>query len=193
MLGMQVTNSYDGSMACAMEFFLMNMVCANQFYSNRMITGFSLRHQRRGNNDIEFDLDDAVRAIEQQADKFGDILPHIKQMCDTPLGRRHHPGGNSEPYIDGELNGFLEFHNSLGKSWRPSLDSHLLAEMSGRGISSQLGGGFDSCSNHANLWGLLNAYTAVCTHHVGGLNGININRAVTDVAISRVAKMSSAA
>lgn len=181
LLGMQITNSYDGSLGCAMEFFMMNMVCANQFYSGHMITGFNLKHYRRSDNDIEFELDDAVRAIEQQADQFGRLLPRFAQLTGMPVGEALNDG-KGERYVD-SLSGFLNFRNRLGNSWKSSFDPYLLDELSGRGVSSRMQG-VGRTGGHRSMWDLLNTYTAVCTHQIGGFSGISINRIVTDTALA---------
>ena len=180
MLGMQITNSYDGSLGCAMEFFMMNMLCANQFYSSHMITGFNLKHYKRENNDIEFELDDAVKAIEQQADQFGRLLPRFAELTGTPIGRPVETAKGTE-YVD-DFTGFLNFRNRLGSNWKSSFDPYLLDELSGKGVSSRIQG-VASASGHRSLWDLLNAYTAVCTHQIGGFNGISLNRVITDAAL----------
>jgi len=182
MLGMQITNSYDGSLGCAMEFFMMNMLCANQFYSGHMITGFNLKHYRRSDNDIEFELDDAVKAIEQQADQFGRLLPKFAQLTGMPVGATVAGSDKKDRYVD-SLSGFLDFRHRLGNSWKSSFDPYLLDELSGHGVSSRVQG-IGSASGHRTMWDLLNTYTAVCTHQIGGFSGISINRIVTDTALA---------
>jgi len=48
-LGVEVTNSYDGSCKVGIAFFAMHMICANQFYSSNMMgRPFELPHVNRG-------------------------------------------------------------------------------------------------------------------------------------------------
>ena len=176
MLGMQITNSYDGSLNCAMEFFLMNMLCANQFYSTHMITGFNLKHYKSANNDIEFDLDDAVRAIEQQADQFGRLLPRFAALTGKQLSELG--DGKSD------LSGMLAFRQQLGNAWKPSYDCHVLDELANRSVTSRIEGLQSAGKSTRTLWDLLNSYTAVCTHQIGGFSGISTNRVVTDTALN---------
>ena len=70
------------------------------------------------------------------------------------------------------------------KFWKASRDSEVLDELAGCGITQRMGipqmqGSQDS------LWRILNAYTAVCTHSVGGWNGSNLSNMTTDYMIAR--------
>lgn len=183
MLGMQVTNSYDGSLSCAMEFFIMNQLCSNQFYSNHLISGFNLKHYKSANADIEFNIDDAVRALEGQASQFANVVPKFKALTNTTLGRTVKVAGKekSEANVD-NLGAFLMIRQKLAKIWKPTYDGPLLDELCNRGISKNLAIG--NASGSTNLWELLNAYTAVATHKIGGFNGMSINRMVTDTILN---------
>ena len=178
MLGMQVTNSYDGTMSASMEFFLMNMVCQNQFHSGHLIAGFNMRHHLKDGNELAIEIDDAAEMLQLQAQEFTKIIPRFSALTNTPISAMG--GGDS-------LGGFMNVRSRLSDVWKPSFDQHVLDELSGRGVSSRLK--LEPTGTHQSLWGLLNAYSAVSTHHIGGFNGMAVNREVTDRILEMVPKI----
>jgi hypothetical protein len=175
MLGMQVTNSYDGSMSASMEFFVMNIRCANQFHSGHLIAGFNMRHHLKDGNELQIDIDDAASMLQSQASEFSKIIPRFNALTGTPLSTLG--GGDT-------LQGYLNVRNKLSDVWKPSFEPQLMDELAGRGVSSRLK--LEPTGTHQSLWGLLNAYSAVATHHIGGFNGMNINREITDRILDMV-------
>jgi hypothetical protein len=170
MLGVEAVNSYDGSYGVALQFFIMSMACSNQFRPGNFLGGFNFRHHEAADQSLEADLRDACDLLEQQAEKFGTIGAKVDRLLNTTLEEAYEE--------DDRMSGFLAMRNSLGKSWRPTYDSHVLDELAHKGVTSKMGR--VQTSHTDNLWGTLNAYTAVATHHIGGFNGVSVNRDVTD-------------
>jgi hypothetical protein len=176
MLGVEAVNSYDGSYGVALQFFIMSMACSNQFRPGNFLGGFNFRHHEAADQSLEADLQDASELLMQQAEKFGSIGVKVDRLLNTTL---------EEAYEEADrMSGFLAMRSSLGKSWRPSYDSHVLDELAHQGVTHRMGRIQTSHTN--NLWGTLNAYTAVATHHIGGFNGVKVNRAVTDKFLEKV-------
>jgi hypothetical protein len=97
----------------------------------------------------------------------------LKSLQNIKVGK---PVDKAGDYVD-TLQAFLSVRKGLENIWKPSYDAPLLDELGGHGITSKLGlrwGGIN------NMWDLLNCYTAVATHAIGGFNGTNINRMVVD-------------
>lgn len=173
MLGVEALNSYDGSFKVGIRFFAMSIRCKNQFYSNNLLGGFTFRHYDKGENSLEGDISDAVGMLEQQASRFSQCLPKLNKLRDTQIG-----AGNT-------LKGFLDVHQKIRKSWPSSYDSLLLDELANNGVTRKEFHTEESQTAHTgNLWGLLNAYTAVCTHKIGGFNGAGLNQLITDEFVS---------
>ena len=64
MLGLEVTNSYDGSCKVGLAFFAMHLVCSNQFYSQNMMgRPFAFPHVNSGGN-LEDDIGVALQQIQ---------------------------------------------------------------------------------------------------------------------------------
>jgi len=172
-LGVEAINSYDGSCKVGIQFFAMSMLCHNQFYSHNVLGGFTFRHyESRSSNSLDGDIDDAMGLISQQAVQFAQAGPLLSKMAATPVSGPF-PGAQTN------LDGYLAVRSHLKKTWRPSYDPHVLDEMSQNGITKSLG--IEEQTAHCNnLWGLLNAYTAVSTHKIGGFNGVNLGRIAMD-------------
>jgi hypothetical protein len=176
MLGVEAVNSYDGSYGVALQFFMMSMACSNQFRPHNFLGGFNFRHHEAADQSLEADLRDASDLLMQQAEKFGTIGAKVDRLLNTTLEEAFD--------TNDRMSGFLSMRSSLGKSWRPSYDSHVLDELAHQGVTSRMGRG--QTSHTDNLWGTLNAYTAVATHHIGGFNGVSVNRDVTDKFLEKV-------
>ena len=79
----------------------------------------------------------------------------------------------------GGLQGFLDFRQEANqKFWKSSRDQHVLDELAGCGVTRDMELG--QCpADPDSYWRILNAYTAVSTHKVGGLNGAALSDAAT--------------
>jgi hypothetical protein len=176
MLGVEAVNSYDGSYGVALQFFMMSMACSNQFRPSNFLGGFSFRHHESEDTSLETDLKDASELLMQQAEKFGTIGAKVDRLLNTTLEQAYKQTDR--------MSGFLSMRDSLGKSWRPSYDSHVLDELAHKGVTNRMDR--SQTSHTRNLWGTLNAYTAVATHHIGGFTGVSVNRAVTDRFLATV-------
>jgi hypothetical protein len=172
-LGVEAINSYDGSCKVGIQFFAMSMACNNQFYSQNLLGGFTFRHyERSGEGTLDSDIDDAMGLIGQAAERFIDVAPLLQKMADTPLSQM---GGENATNLDG----YLAVRSELAGTWKPSYDPYVLDEMSNTGVTKALGASAQTAHCN-NMWGLLNAYTAVSTHKIGGFNGVNLGRIATD-------------
>ena len=170
MLGVEALNSYDGSYGVSLQFFAMSLTCANQFRSHNLLGGFNFRHHEKEGQSLEADMEDASKMLMSQAERFKTILPKVERLRSSTL---------QDVYGCGDtMDAFLAMRKSMNKIWRPTYDSHLLDELGHRGVTSRMGR--HQTSHCRNMWGVLNAFTAVATHHIGGFNGANTNRMVTD-------------
>ena len=132
---------------------------------------FIFRHTNRdaGINLTE-NVDDTLKLIRQQTDKFLQAVPAFRQLtqqhCET-------------------LPKFLEMRQDMNqKFWKASRDSDVLDELAGEGVTKQLGMA-QMQKDPDSYWRILNAYTAVSTHQVGGWNGANLSNQATDYIIAR--------
>ena len=179
MLGVEAINSYDGSYKVGINFFAMSIMCQNQFYSQNLLGGFTFGHYDRAGTNLDQDLDSAVELIEAQAETFGRALPKLQALTNTSLADI----GNGC-----SMSGYLDIRNSLQgtkKPWAPSHEPHVLDELAHNGVTARMGR--EQTAHDRNLWGLLNAYTAVSTHHVGGFKGAGLSQFTTDNLLQRVA------
>ena len=169
--GVEAMNSYDGSQPVGMRFFAMHCLCSNQFYWSNMMGEFIFKHvNREAGINLTENVDDTLRLIRNQVDGFMKAVPAFRQLTKTRVET---------------LPAFLEMRQDMNKKfWKASRDSEVLDELAGCGITQRMGipqmqGSQDS------LWRILNAYTAVCTHSVGGWNGSNLSNMTTDYMIAR--------
>lgn len=179
MLGVEAVNSYDGTYGVALQFFIMSQACSNQFRSRNLLGGFNFRHHEATDTSLEVDLQDASDMLMGQADQFSSILPKIDQLLNTTL---------EDVFKCDRMDAYLQLRNQLCSAdiWKPTYEPHVLDELSNRGVTRRMGR--ERQTAHAgSMWGVLNAYTAVATHHIGGFNGANLNRMVTDNFLATVA------
>jgi len=166
MLGLEITNSYDGSCKVGLAFFAMRLECSNQFYSNNLLgKPYELQHVNTG-GDINEDMQDAFNRIKTQAGNFGKVLPAMRNLM-----TEHCPTFDS----------FLNLRKRVTQDTKLEFrDRQVLDELSGCGITQELkmqGVAYNDPSSH---WDILNAYTAVTTHAVGGPRGSDMSQRVTD-------------
>jgi len=184
MLGVRALNSYDGSYKIGMEFFAMRMLCLNQFHSSNMLGSFTYRHFDTGDRTLDADIGDAVEQIGNQAEQFTRCLPRLRQLqkAEVPL---------TSDYL--AIGGALQ---KMKPAWPASYDAQVNAELRGEGITNQLGATLQASAlrptaDPRTLWGILNAFTAVTTHAIGGFRGVELSRVVTDYILSRAAAIAA--
>ena len=166
MLGLEIVNSYDGSCKVGLSFFAMRVECSNQFYSNNLLgRPYELSHAN-GGGDINEDMHDAFNMIKTQAGNFGRVLPAMRNLmtehCST---------------FDSFLDLRKQVVNDTHLEFR---DRQVLDELCGCGITNEMkmaGVKYEDPSSH---WDILNAYTAVTTHAIGGPRGSDMSQRVTD-------------
>jgi hypothetical protein len=78
---MMSRNAYDGSGLFGFEFFIMNMVCLNQFVDRKRMGFFAVRHISADS----FDIDDAVANVGHSANKLVEIAPKYTAMIGQDL------------------------------------------------------------------------------------------------------------
>jgi hypothetical protein len=166
MLGVQAVNSYDGAYKFGLQFFMMACECLNQFHTGNLLGGFTFNHFDRGDSTLEADVDGAIRMIGNQAEMFTKALPKLQWLMaqDNP-----------------SMADFLRIRTQLANlrpAWPAAYDGAVLDELAHSGITKGLN--MAQTAGTGNLWGILNAYTAVTTHKVGGFRGAELSRAVTD-------------
>jgi hypothetical protein len=178
MLGVQAINSYDGSYKVGLQFFMMACQCLNQFHTGNMLGSFTFNHFDRGDSTLEHDIEEAIQLIGNQAEMFTKALPKLQWLMAQD---------------DPSMADYLKIRNQLNAlrpSWPSAYDPHVLDELSHCGVTSGLN--LAQTSGTGNLWGLLNAYTAVTTHKVGGFRGAELSRAVTDHFVGMAPKQLAA-
>jgi hypothetical protein len=174
MLGVEISNSYDGSAKIGLSFFAMHAVCSNQFYGrNLMGDPFELQHSNRGGN-LDDDIQDALNQINFKAANFAKIAPHINLLADTHVSS-----------FDDFLGFRRELCQSTGVEFR---DKQILDELSGCGITKELGLAEVKYADPSSYWDISNAYTAVTTHSVGGPRGADHCGQVIDWITARAAE-----
>lgn len=164
-LGVEAINSYDGSHNVGIRFFAMHVLCSNQFHAGNMMGNFIFRHMTRDAGiRLQDNVQDALGLLRQQADRFLQVVPRFKALCAA------HVGG---------MEGFLGLRADMNADvWRSSRDPDMLDELYGNGITKELG--MRQLEPDPDcLWNILNAYTAVSTHKIGGFNGSAVSERVT--------------
>lgn len=174
MLGVQAINSYDGSYKVGLQFFMLALECLNQFHTGNMLGNFTFSHFDTGGNTLESDIQNASALIGTQAEMFVKALPLLDwlQAQEGP-----------------KLADYLSIRRALSAqkpAWPSAYDPAVLDELSHNGVTERLN--MYQTASIDNLWGILNAYTAVTTHKVGGFRGAELSRSVTDHFISRAPK-----
>lgn len=178
MLGMEVTNSYDGSCKVGLSFFAIRIACANQFYSNHLLgKPFEFSHLMNG-DDMGSDILGATQALQNMAGNFGRLAPSIKCLNEAHV--------TSFP-------DFLQLRKDMqagtGADFR---DKEVLNELSGSGITSKCGVN-STYSDPSSYWDIANAYTAISTHGVDGPRGADLSARVVDWMVARAVGMTHAA
>ena len=80
-LGMMARNSYDGSSKFGLEFYIMNMICTNQYIARKMMGYFAIRHT--GENTI--DVEDALQNVSLGATRLTQLAPRLQNFISKPL------------------------------------------------------------------------------------------------------------
>ena len=176
LFGVEAVNSYDGSYKVGLSFYFMHSRCLNQFHVSNTMGSFIFSHFDRGDSTLEQDIERAVTAVGEQARNFAAVLPKLRQL-NKPLGKDHD-----------NLSGFLKLRQELAgekPSWPSSYDGDVLDELQGNGITHRLGLPQADLGCGPTLWNLLNAYTAVTSHRIGGFRGTDLSRMVTEHFIAR--------
>ena len=169
-LGVEAVNSYDGSQPVGVRFFAMNMMCANQFYCSNLLGNFIFKHTTRDAGlNFQENVEDALKLMREQAERFLQVVPAFTAL-------QNHK-------IDG-MRGYLDFREDINdKCWKRTRDPDVLDELHHVGVTSTMG--MQQSAGVDNLWAILNAYTAVSTHRIGGFNGSSISDRVTQFAMDR--------
>ena len=173
-LGVEAVNSYDGSHNVGIRFFAMHMLCQNQFHLGNMLGNFVFRHMSRDAGiRLQDNVNDALQLMRQQAERFVQLVPRFKELCSKTVNG---------------MQGFLQLRTELNEDgWRASRDPAVLDELHGCGITRAIGLK-QLAAEPTCLWNILNAYTGVSTHVVGGLVGAAASERVT----SRILKWAEA-
>ena len=177
-LGVEAINSYDGAQPVGIRFFAMHCLCANQFYLQNQLGGFIFRHVSReaGVNLME-NVNDTLGILRQQADRFIKVAGRFTELTHKRLKN---------------FKDFLEMRALANKAfWTPSRDADVLDELNGTGITSTLGIPQHS-QDPSSFWSILNAYTAVCTHKIGGFNGSSLSDSATQFVMDRAGALKAA-
>lgn len=174
MLGMEVTNSYDGSSKVGLSFFALRLACSNQFYSSNILgRPFEFSHLSAG-EDITDDIMGATNRFTDMASHFGRMAGSMKLLADTHVTT---------------FQDFLALRRELqagtGSEFR---DKQILNELSGCGITKSIGMDLEY-SDPSSYWDITNAYTAVTTHGVGGPRGSDLSARVVDWMVMRATSM----
>lgn len=166
MLGLEVTNSYDGSAKVGLAFFAMHVACSNQFYSNLMMgRPFEFPHVNRG-GELNEDINAAMSEIQNRAAGFAKIGPNMKALQGAHVA---------------SFDGFLSLRKELAVTTGVEIrDKPLLDELSGQGITTELKLKDVRYNDPSSYWDISNAYTAVTTHVVGGHRGSEQSQRVVD-------------
>jgi len=170
MLGIEATNSYDGSSKVGFSFFAMRLVCSNQFYSRNMLgKPFVFPHINRG-GDLDEDIKIGLAQLKVQAGSFAKVLPKLKALQETRCE---------------SFNDFLQLRSGVLGLGFDMRDKHFLNELSGRGITQELGMKDVTYTDPSSYWSIANAATAVTTHLVGGYRGPNQSTRVVDYLLDQ--------
>lgn len=156
MLGVEARNSYDGSSAVSLSFFAMHLACENQFHSSNLLGApFRFRHIGAGETS-EAEFEASLSRLDTAAETFARIAPEIRRLGATKI--------NS---VGDLLDIRRRMRDEAGFTFRDAqildeLDSHKITQ----GVGLDVG---DAYGASTSLWALVNAITAVTTHHVGGV------------------------
>ena len=169
-LGVEAVNSYDGSQEVGVRFFAMHCLCSNQCYMHAALGNFVFRHTSRDAGvQLMDNVAETIGALRGQTERFLKTVPLFRQLRDKKYGG---------------FDGFLKFRSRANKEfWSASRDALVLDELAGEGLTRKLGIQQLPAGDRDNYWGLLNAYTAVCTHKVGGFNGADLSDNVTTLVM----------
>jgi len=170
MLGLEAINSYDGSCKVGLAFFAMHVVCSNQFYSNNILgRPFEFVHVNRG-GELEDDIDDALDQIKLKASSFSQITPYLNRLKAAEVR---------------DFDDFLQIRRCIKDETGCEIrDKQLLDELSGHGVTANLGLTGVKYNNPSSFWNIANAYTAITTHAVGGPRGSDQSSRVLDWLIN---------
>jgi hypothetical protein len=179
-LGLQVENSYGGSSSVSFSFFGMYLLCSNQFHSGNLFSAERFPHVSASKGgDLHADLEWAKSRLVAQAETFGKIQPQLDLLAETR--------------VEG-VRGFLDLrrrmHAETGVNTR---DRMWLDELSGQGISNTLELPHDTYGEVESYWALSNAYTALTTHAVGGIQGAAQSSRVVDWMLDDAKRLKEAA
>ncbi len=84
-VALDVRNSYDGSMAVALEFNLLRLVCTNGLMVSSMLGGITLRHI--GEKDFQQEIMKASESIKNIGQRLNTILPIFADMTKKKIKR----------------------------------------------------------------------------------------------------------
>ena len=79
-LGLQVQNSYDGSLVFGVQYFLCRLVCTNGMYVREQMGGFAFKHLKQ-NGDL---IADATKRVMLQSAQLPELAQQFTAMTQVP-------------------------------------------------------------------------------------------------------------
>ena len=86
-VGLMFRNTYDASGAFAMELFMCNQICTNQYHHRNRFGFFALRHTPDSVG--QWDIQDAIENIGAGIGRLIETAPQVQQMMNEPLTVDH--------------------------------------------------------------------------------------------------------
>ena len=169
MLGLEAHNSYSKRCGVGLSMFAMNMVCANQFTSAKLMgRPFEFKHL---DGDLDGVFEDALAHLQHAASSFAEIAVKLNTLA-------------AQRYT---LENYCNIRNRLAERGVTMRDAAVFDELCGRGITQKCGiadgvsGGL--YGDPYTYWALANALTAVTTHMLNPIAGREQGAAMLDALL----------
>lgn len=147
-MGIEVVNSYDGTLQLGVRYMMQRLVCSNGLYVSQVLGQWRWKHLE------SVDIDAGAAYTRDAGDRFLSLQSSVKEMGERDI----------------DLTTVLHWHEKLKlKGWT---DSHT-------------GKVLDNLKEHT-VWGLLNAYTYVTSHHISDIAGADLSSKVCDLALQEI-------
>lgn len=85
-LGLEVHNSYDGTIQFSLSFIAERLICGNGMVVDFLLGGFRFRHYGQ-NGDFHRELDQALDIVQRLGDQGPKLLACMRQMVECPIDR----------------------------------------------------------------------------------------------------------
>ncbi len=155
-LGLQVQNSYDGSLVFGIQYFLCRLVCTNGMFIREQMGGFSFKHLVQNGDSI---IAEATKHVINQGAMLPELAQQFTAMTKVPANLEM-----AKHWLSEMVNGTPKFPRSNVIDVLEAIEQ----------------------PQAATVWDLYNAFTMVTTHELNPFAAPELSNKVSKLALAEV-------